>query len=182
MAKPSFVAQNLNHNSRHSFQLSNSSIDVFLPILRPRKKLDLSRRRLPSQALGVRCSFRSITPPSLPSNHLRGFTRESLFFASLSTLSIGHLTIPIRAVVSGMGKCLDIYSGVLMVRVLLSWFPNLPWECQPFSAIRDLCDPYLDLFRNIIPPIFGNLDVSPIFAFTILGVIVSILKGTPGVC
>ncbi|KAH0886010.1 hypothetical protein HID58_062106 [Brassica napus] len=48
---------------------------------------------------------------------------------------------------------LDIYS-VLMVRVLVNWFPNIPWDRQPLSAIRDLCDPYLNLFRNIIPFVF----------------------------
>ncbi|KAF9625430.1 hypothetical protein IFM89_022781 [Coptis chinensis] len=64
---------------------------------------------------------------------------------------------------------IDIYSGVLMVRELLSWFPNIPWDRQPLSAIRDLCDPYLNLFTNIIPLIFDTLDVSPLLAFAILG-------------
>jgi YggT family protein len=67
---------------------------------------------------------------------------------------------------------------VLLVRVLLSWFPNIPWHRQPLSTIRDLCDPYLNLFRNIIPPIFGNLDLSPLLAFGVLGVLNSVLLGT----
>ncbi|KAK6940454.1 CCB3/YggT [Dillenia turbinata] len=91
-----------------------------------------------------------------------------LFLASLRDRPSGYLNTPLTVVASGMSKWLDIYSGVLMVRVLLSWFPNIPWDRQPLSAIRDLCDPYLNLFRNIIPPIFDTLDVSPLLAFAIM--------------
>ena len=33
-----------------------------------------------------------------------------------------------------------------------------------------LCDPYLNLFRGIIPPIGGTLDLSPVLAFIVLDV------------
>ncbi|XP_061355929.1 ylmG homolog protein 1-2, chloroplastic-like [Gastrolobium bilobum] len=99
-----------------------------------------------------------------------------LLFASLKDRPSGYLNTPLTVVAAGLGKWLDIYSGVLMVRVLLSWFPNIPWERQPLSAIRDLCDPYLNLFRNIIPPIFDTLDVSPLLAFAVLGTLGSILQ------
>ncbi|KAI3817448.1 hypothetical protein L1987_11239 [Smallanthus sonchifolius] len=63
------------------------------------------------------------------------------------------LHTPLTAVATRMANWLDIYSGVLLVRVLLSWFPNIPWDRQPLSSIRDLFVPYLNLFRNIIPPV-----------------------------
>ncbi|XP_027344728.1 ylmG homolog protein 1-2, chloroplastic-like [Abrus precatorius] len=100
----------------------------------------------------------------------------ALFFASLRDQPSGGLNTPLTVVAAGLGKWLDIYSGVLMVRVLLSWFPNIPWERQPLSAIRDLCDPYLNLFRNIIPPVFDTLDVSPLLAFAVLGTLGAILN------
>ncbi|CAH9119635.1 unnamed protein product [Cuscuta europaea] len=99
------------------------------------------------------------------------------FFAAAKSSTVAVNT-PFTVIAAGMGKWLDIYSGVLMIRVLLSWFPNIPWERQPLSAIRDLCDPYLNLFRNIIPPIFDTLDVSPLLAFAVLGTLGSILSGT----
>ncbi|KAL9304592.1 hypothetical protein ACSQ67_021855 [Phaseolus vulgaris] len=99
-----------------------------------------------------------------------------LFFAAVRARPSGALNTPLTVVAAGLGKWLDIYSGVLMVRVLLSWFPNIPWERQPLSAIRDLCDPYLNLFRNIIPPVFDTLDVSPLLAFAVLGTLGSILQ------
>ncbi|KNA07269.1 hypothetical protein SOVF_173470 [Spinacia oleracea] len=103
-----------------------------------------------------------------------------LFFAALKDRPSGSLNTPLTVVAAGMAKWLDIYSGVLMVRVLLSWFPNIPWDRQPLSAIRDLCDPYLNLFRNIIPPIFDTLDVSPLLAFAVLGTLGAILSSSLG--
>ncbi|XP_044493163.1 ylmG homolog protein 1-2, chloroplastic-like [Mangifera indica] len=103
-----------------------------------------------------------------------------LFFAATRDRPIG-LNTPLTVVAAGLAKWLDIYSGVLMVRVLLSWFPNIPWDRQPLSAIRDLCDPYLNLFRNIIPPIFDTLDVSPLLAFAVLGTLGAILNGSSGI-
>ncbi|CAN8260153.1 unnamed protein product [Cochlearia groenlandica] len=107
-------------------------------------------------------------------------TATPLFFASLRDRPTGYLNTPLTVVAVGIKKWLDIYSGVLMVRVLLSWFPNIPWERQPLSAIRDLCDLYLNLFRNIIPPIFDTLDVSPLLAFAVLGTLGSIVHGSTG--
>lgn len=37
-------------------------------------------------------------------------------------------------------------------------------------ACSTLCDPYLNLFRGLIPPIGGTLDLSPILAFIVLDV------------
>ncbi|PON53165.1 CCB3/YggT-like [Parasponia andersonii] len=107
-------------------------------------------------------------------------TAGPLFFAALRDRPSGYLNTPLTVVAAGLSKWLDIYSGVLMVRVLLSWFPNIPWEKQPLSAIRDLCDPYLNLFRNIIPPVFDTLDVSPLLAFAVLGTLGSILNSSRG--
>ncbi|CAI0561230.1 unnamed protein product [Linum tenue] len=125
-------------------------------------KLALS---VPGMAIGSGAAARSAGP---------------LFFAALKDRPSGYLNTPLTVVAAGLAKWLDIYSGVLMVRVLLSWFPNIPWERQPLSAIRDLCDPYLNLFRNIIPPIFDTLDVSPLLAFAVLGTLGSILNSSRG--
>lgn len=99
----------------------------------------------------------------------------SLFFAVVS--SSGRVVhTPLTVVAAGMVKWLELYSGVLTVRIMLSWFPNIPWDRQPLSAIRDMCDPYLNLFRNIVPPIRNALDVSPILAFIVLGTLMSVLR------
>ncbi|KAF3884296.1 MULTISPECIES: YggT family protein [Nostocales] len=68
----------------------------------------------------------------------------------------------------------QIYSILLIIRVLLSWFPNISWGNQPFAALSQITDPYLNLFRSIIPPL-GGMDFSPILAFLLLNVLSSLL-------
>ncbi|KAI8017696.1 hypothetical protein LOK49_LG04G02959 [Camellia lanceoleosa] len=38
---------------------------------------------------------------------------------------------------------------------------------------RTLCDPYLNIFSGIIPPLGGTLDLSPILAFLVLNAFTS---------
>jgi YggT family protein len=42
------------------------------------------------------------------------------------------------------------------------------------SFLRDVCEPYLRIFRRLIPPL-GPFDLSPILAIITLGIINSIL-------
>ncbi|MBR2385804.1 YggT family protein [bacterium] len=66
-------------------------------------------------------------------------------------------------------KLLDLYATLLVVRVLLTWFP-IKWENQPFAALKKVADIYLEQFRKVIPPV-GILDISPIVAFIVLSLI-----------
>ncbi len=71
-------------------------------------------------------------------------------------------------------QTLEIYSLVLIIRVLLSWFPNLDWSNPVLSSISSITDPYLNAFRGIIPAI-GGLDISPILAFIALNLMQQVL-------
>jgi len=62
----------------------------------------------------------------------------------------------------------------LIIRILLSWFPNINWWDQPFKLLNDITEPILAPFRRLIPPI-GGLDLSPIVAFLAIGIIESII-------
>lgn len=69
------------------------------------------------------------------------------------------------------------YYILIILRIFLSWIQTIDWEQQPFVFIRSLTDPFLNIFRGIIPPIGGMLDISPILAIVLLqimqGIIVS---------
>ena len=69
--------------------------------------------------------------------------------------------------VQTLSTFLSIYTILLIIRILLSWFPNVDWYNPPFSVLGQLTDPYLNLFRSIIPPL-GGIDISPILAFLLL--------------
>ncbi|MEB3147391.1 MAG: YggT family protein [Sphaerospermopsis sp.] len=53
------------------------------------------------------------------------------------------------------------------MRILLTWFPQVNWYNQPFAALSQITDPYLNLFRSIIPPL-GGIDFSPMVAILLL--------------
>jgi YggT family protein len=64
---------------------------------------------------------------------------------------------------------------MLFARILGSWLPELQ-QTRIMQFISFYTDPYLNLFRSIIPP-FGMLDISPIFAFLSLSIIEQVVKG-----
>ncbi|MGF1514932.1 MAG: YggT family protein [Elainellaceae cyanobacterium] len=66
-------------------------------------------------------------------------------------------------ITQAIGSFLSIYSALLIIRILLSWFPNIDWMSQPFAALSQLTDPYLNVFRSFIPSL-GGIDLSPILA------------------
>ena len=70
-------------------------------------------------------------------------------------------------ILSTISSFISIYLGLLFIRVLLTWFPNIDWLSQPFAALSQITDPYLNLFRSIIPPL-GGMDLSPMLAFLAL--------------
>lgn len=63
----------------------------------------------------------------------------------------------------------NVYSMVIFVYVLMSWFPmNSRILSEIYAFLGKICDPYLNLFRKFIPPIGGMVDVSPIVALLVL--------------
>jgi YggT family protein len=73
-----------------------------------------------------------------------------------------------------LAQTLSIYLLVLLVRVLLSWFPNLDWNNPLLSSVSAITDPYLNAFRGLIPPL-GGLDLSALVAFIALQLAQSLL-------
>ncbi|TVP68049.1 MAG: YggT family protein [Nodularia sp. (in: Bacteria)] len=69
----------------------------------------------------------------------------------------------------------SFYSLLLIFRVLLTWFPTINWYNQPFAALSQITDPYLNLFRSIIPPL-GGMDFSPILAILALNLLGGLLR------
>jgi len=59
------------------------------------------------------------------------------------------------------------YTILIAVRLIASWFPA--FQGQPWLRLMAcLTDPFLNLFRRIVPPIGGRLDLSPMLAFLTL--------------
>ncbi|KAG9135345.1 hypothetical protein Leryth_007119 [Lithospermum erythrorhizon] len=78
---------------------------------------------------------------------------------------------------NGILNFLNIYNSLLVVRLVLTWFPSAPPAIV--SPLSTLCDPYLNIFRGIIPPLGGTLDLSPILAFLVLNAFTSAATALP---
>ena len=70
------------------------------------------------------------------------------------------------------------YYLLIIIRIFLSWIPNIDWLSQPFAELRSITDPFLNIFRGIIPPIGGMLDISPIVAIILLQILQGFVVGT----
>jgi YggT family protein len=73
-----------------------------------------------------------------------------------------------------------VYIVLIFVRIIMSWIPRIPYNrflAGFLKFVSDVTDPYLNLFRRILPPVRlgpGALDLSPIVATFVL-IIVSTL-------
>lgn len=66
-------------------------------------------------------------------------------------------------------RLVDAYSLIIFVYVMMSWLPvNRGILADIYQVLGKVCDPYLNLFRKIIPPIGGMVDVTPIVALLVL--------------
>ena len=75
-----------------------------------------------------------------------------------------------------LAKAVSLYLFVLFVRVLLSWFPNMAGN-PVIGGVASITDPYLNIFRGVIPAI-GGIDLSAILAFITLNLLESLLMAS----
>ena len=54
--------------------------------------------------------------------------------------------------------------------------PYSRWSDAVLGFLRDVCEPYLRIFRRFIPMI-GPLDISPIVALIVLSLVGSVVEG-----
>jgi YggT family protein len=67
---------------------------------------------------------------------------------------------------------ISLYSFVILAYIITSWLrlPYSPTLNRIQRFLYDVCEPYLRLFRRLLPAP-GGIDFSPVLAFIALGVI-----------
>jgi YggT family protein len=84
-----------------------------------------------------------------------------------SYASLALLADAIGAVQRFVTVFIAVYLLLIFVYILASWF-RVPDSLRPLVRfLHDVCDPYLRIFRRVIPPL-GPVDVSPIVAVGVL--------------
>jgi YggT family protein len=77
-----------------------------------------------------------------------------------------------QTVINFVTALTTIYTLLIIVYILMSWLqlPYNPVVAALRRFLHDTVEPYLNIFRRMIPPI-GMFDISPIVALIVLGVI-----------
>lgn len=80
-----------------------------------------------------------------------------------------------------------VYIVLVLLNVLSSWIPRMPYNPvlrAVLDFIHETTDPYLNLFRRVLPPVGGGgfaLDLSPmiglILLFVLQAVVVTLVRG-----
>jgi uncharacterized protein YggT (Ycf19 family) len=70
-----------------------------------------------------------------------------------------------------------VYTILIIAYILSSLFfafggrvPYARWSSALLGFLRDVCEPYLSIFRRFIPPL-GPLDLSPVIAIFLLQIV-----------
>ncbi|MEX0620218.1 MAG: YggT family protein [Solirubrobacterales bacterium] len=90
-------------------------------------------------------------------------------------------------VASFVSALFTVYIVLIFVRILVSWVPRLPQNATLLAVVnfsRQTTDPYLNIFRRVLPPVGGGglaLDLSPMIGLILLligqAVIVGMISG-----
>jgi YggT family protein len=76
-----------------------------------------------------------------------------------------------------VGAVFLVYFILIFIRILLSWIPRMPyypWLRASVDFVHQVVDPYLNIFRRIIPPLGAGgmaIDISPILAIIVLTIV-----------
>ena len=93
---------------------------------------------------------------------------------------LGLLYDAVTSVESFLRVFIYVYSLLILAYIITSWvrLPYTVWLNRIQRFLYDVCDPYLRLWRRILPT-FGPLDLSPVigvaFLYILLAVLVNIL-------
>ena len=79
-----------------------------------------------------------------------------------------------------------VYIVLIFIRIVMTWIPRMPYSRvlnAVLTFVRDVTDPYLNIFRRILPPVRlgpAALDLSPMIGIFVLivvqGLVVSLLR------
>ena len=77
-----------------------------------------------------------------------------------------------------------VYAILILLNILIGWMPRIPFYSRWFRAvldfITDTTDPYLNLFRRIVPSFGGGglaLNFAPIVGLIVLFVVEAVVVG-----
>ncbi len=69
--------------------------------------------------------------------------------------------------ISLIDTAFTLYRWIILVRIIMSWLPNVDYYNPLVRFIYDITEPVLAPFRRLLPSV-GGIDFSPILVFLVL--------------
>ena len=103
------------------------------------------------------------------------------------TLALFVLADARDSIASYVRALLNVYTILIIAYIFSSMFfafggrvPYNQYVSKVLGFLRDVCEPYLSVFRRFIPPL-GPIDLSPVVAIILLqivgGIVVRLIRG-----
>jgi YggT family protein len=81
-----------------------------------------------------------------------------------------------------VASLLDLYGYLIVAYVILSWFVATNRSglmADVYRVLASICEPYVGLFRRLVPPIqtgSSALDLSPLIALVVLQIVAGFMR------
>ena len=148
----------------------------------------LTPQRLPLSALpaksGIAAAAASARPRPTPStaSTLRMMVEPSSVLLMESggpamLLAASSWVAPAKTIIEPI---LDLGGVAFLVRIVLSWYPQVDLNKLPANIIAWPTEPFLQATRVVVPPAFG-VDISPIIWFAFLNFLREVLVSDQGI-
>ena len=77
--------------------------------------------------------------------------RSILPLSAAASAAVGAEALDINYLLKGLcvtfGRFLELYSAILVIKILVSWFPNIDITMEPFRTLDQVTEPFFILFR-----------------------------------
>jgi YggT family protein len=95
-----------------------------------------------------------------------------------TTATLGLLADTVSSVQQFVDVFITVYAILIFAYILTSWvrLPYSPTLNRIQRFLVDVCEPYLRLFRRVLPPL-GPLDLSPMVALFVLVLVGRLVNG-----
>ena len=84
-----------------------------------------------------------------------------------------------KAVAGALGPFFHIATILFIVRIVMTWYPSVPYTKLPWVVAYVPTEPLLKPTRSLVPPV-GGVDVSPIIWVGMISFMNEILLGKQG--
>ena len=84
-----------------------------------------------------------------------------------------------KAVAGALGPFFNIATIMFIVRIVMTWYPSVPYTRLPWVVAYVPTEPLLKPTRSLVPPV-GGVDVSPIIWVGAISFMNEILLGKQG--